>query len=104
MSGCASTDRDKTSTTNNFEIFNVTVKDTDVNPDKKSQCDKLLDECAIVVEKQHTAIEEQKKLIDLQEKQVNMEQEARRNAEQAKSNLTVLSILQGVALFLLILL
>lgn len=105
LSGCRTTDPEEIPQTNNISIYNVSLTQSanslSVN---KSECDSLLDECAIVVEQQKTAIDEQKKLIDLQTEQVKTEQAAKEHAEAAKSKLTLLSIVEGAALLLLILL
>lgn len=105
LTSCASTKPEETPQTNNISIYNVSVESTaKANPGVTSECDALLDECALVVEQQHVAIEEQKKLVNLQSEQIKVEQQAKEQAESVKSKSVLLNIVQGVAIFLLILL
>lgn len=104
LTSCASTKPEETPQTNNISIYNVSVESSKAKSGSSSECDALLDECALVVEQQHVAIEEQKKLVNLQSEQIKVEQQAKEQAESAKSKSVLLNIVQGVAIFLLILL
>lgn len=101
LSGCASTE--PAETPNNITVYNVQLEKPSPRA-QQTECDSLLDECAVVVETQQKAIEDQKKLIDLQTQQVQAEQAAKEHAQSASKTWTILSIIEGAALALLILL
>lgn len=70
----------------------------------RSECDALLTECAIVVEKQKAAIDSQQLTIKAQSEAIVAQQEATQSYKESSSRATWIALTEGVVIFLLLLL